>query len=130
MMDYIYRDKMLRTPDIRWVLSHAGGTIPFLAYRLSRAGDWNGISQSSEVVEKQLKSIYYDLALADNESVFRMMKDFCAADHIVFGSDYPPSAVPHIAEAAENLRKTDVFTAEEKEKILYRNVSHLLNFVV
>ena len=40
VMDLIYKGKLQRYPKIRWIIAHAGGTIPYLADRLSIAKEW------------------------------------------------------------------------------------------
>lgn len=36
VVDFVLQDKVTRWPNIRWILPHAGGTIPFLAHRIFR----------------------------------------------------------------------------------------------
>ena len=125
MLDYVYRDKHLRNPDIRWVLSHAGGVIPYLSYRVSHAYRWHAARQNEEVLLKQLKSFYYDLALSNDLLIYRFLKDFCGSAHIVFGSDYPAHKPIDIKEDVGILTNTAIFTDEEKEYITHRTAEEL-----
>ena len=125
MLDYIYKDKYLMNPDIRWVLSHAGGTIPFLSYRASHAYKWHAARQDDQCILKQLKSIYYDLALSNDDLIYRMLKDFCGSDHIVFGSDYPAHKAYDIKEDIEVFSNSEVFQDKEKIMIASQNAERL-----
>ncbi|MBQ1878062.1 MAG: amidohydrolase [Erysipelotrichaceae bacterium] len=125
MLDYIYKDKYLRNPDITWVLSHGGGTIPYLAYRASNACKWHAARQDEETILRQLKSLYYDLALVNDPLIYRFLKEFCGVDHLVFGSDYPAHKANHIREDREMFLNTDVFNDEEKERIGSLNAERL-----
>ena len=126
MLDYIYRDKYLRNPDITWILSHGGGTIPYLAHRVSHAHRWHAASQDEEIIMNQLKSLYYDLALSADSLNYRFLKDFCGSDHIVFGSDYPAHKPNDIREDVNTFLETDVFTEEEKNMIAWKNMEAIL----
>lgn len=130
MMDYIYKDKMLRNPDIRWVLAHAGGTIPFLGHRVSFASTWHAARQEPELIEKQIQSLYYDLALSNDQKIYRFLKDFCGTSHILFGSDCPAHKVPDIVESIRDLEDSDVFDEDEKDKIAYSNSAELFNIKI
>lgn len=126
MMDYIYRDKYLRNPDITWILSHGGGTIPYLAHRVSHASKWHAARQDEECIMKQLKSLYYDLALCADPLNYQFLKDFCGTEHILFGSDYPAHKPNDIRADVQTFINTDVFSEAEKELIASGNIKRIL----
>lgn len=68
-------------PNVRFILSHAGGFIPFAAYRIARDGDTAGI--------KQLKRFYLDTAVASSPTSLPSLFAFADTSHITFGSDLP-----------------------------------------
>jgi 6-methylsalicylate decarboxylase len=68
-----------KTPDIRWVFSHGGGVLPFLAARMGRGPD----------KQAQLKALYCDTASASSQPQLAAMVAFYAPGHILFGTDYP-----------------------------------------
>lgn len=125
VMDFVFQDKVSRWGDIRWVLPHAGGTIPFLAHRISVSGYWGSIRQSEEVILKTIKSFYYDLALNHSEVNYAFMKEFVGADHLLFGSDYPNSGETLLNMDITSMQRTAVFTDEEKEQILHCTAERL-----
>ncbi|WP_300426872.1 amidohydrolase family protein [uncultured Thalassolituus sp.] len=78
-------------PDIKWILSHAGGTVPYIAWRVSLLS-----FQYPEFREKAprgvphyLRRLYFDTALSPSAStLFPLIEQF-GADQVVLGTDYP-----------------------------------------
>ena len=126
VMDFVFQDKVTRWPNIRWIMPHAGGAIPFLAHRMSISGQWGCIKQTPDEIMRDLKSFYYDLTLNACDENYMFMKQFVGADHLVIGSDYPSCNESIIADSLKTLQETEVFTEEEKEKILHGTIEKLL----
>jgi predicted TIM-barrel fold metal-dependent hydrolase len=79
-----------RCRDIKFIFSHAGGTIPFLAERISRLQNLPRFGEKvPDGVIAELSRLYYDTALSANWFAFRSLFELVAADHVLFGSDYP-----------------------------------------
>ena len=81
-----------RTPDVRYVLSHAGGVLPYLAHRfaiidaMAVVPDAGGVRGSAADTFRRL---YWDTALAWSDPILRMLRAVVGIDRVVFGSDYP-----------------------------------------
>ena len=79
-----------RFPNIKWVLGHLGGAIPYLAERLDRG--YEAFSECRANIPRPpsayLKQFYYDTVNFD-PTAMRLAIDFAGADHILAGSDYP-----------------------------------------
>src|SRR6266545_5846023 len=83
-------DGMLRDlPDIRWIVGHLGGAIPYLMERLD-----NGFRDFAECRAKidalpstYLKKLYYD-TVTFSPYTLSLARDMVGADHMVMGSDY------------------------------------------
>jgi 6-methylsalicylate decarboxylase len=120
VLDLIYSGKMKKYPNIKWIISHAGGAIPYLAYRLSTvAEESEAISLSKEVVLSSLTKLYYDLALSTSKGVFQTLKDVVGTSQIVFGTDAPLRPKKGVQNSIEIFNDTNVFTADEKQSIVY-----------
>lgn len=117
VMDLIYTGKMARYPHIRWILAHAGGTIPYLAYRLSIAREWGGISQAPEEVLAQLGALYYDLALSTSPAVFQALQNLAGPSHVIFGSDFPMRPEKGVAQSLEQFFQYPGFQSREQRLI-------------
>jgi 6-methylsalicylate decarboxylase len=81
-----------RLRDIKWLFSHAGGTIPMLAGRIDAF-----YSRRRDVMEKmapegiltELGRLNYDTANATSAPAMSALTKLVSATHITFGSDYP-----------------------------------------
>ncbi len=117
VMDLIYTGKMARYSQIRWILAHAGGTIPYLAYRLSIAREWGGITQAPEDVLASLRTLYYDLALATAPAVFQALQELAGPSHVLFGTDFPMRPEKGVALSLEQFSSYPGFQASEQRLI-------------
>jgi predicted TIM-barrel fold metal-dependent hydrolase len=83
----LYSGTLERCPDIRIIVAHAGGTVPYLAYRISMGQIMlSGVPQGALTYLKQL---HYDTALSVNPPALRSLQELVDTSHIHFGSDYP-----------------------------------------
>jgi predicted TIM-barrel fold metal-dependent hydrolase len=81
----------VRHPRIRFIFSHAGGTIPFLAARLDTLG-----GNRPEVRERlpegvlhALRTLYFDTALSTNRHAFASLLELTPREQILLGTDFP-----------------------------------------
>ena len=86
----IFTGTMERYPNIHWILPHAGGTIPYIAWRLSLANlDPKVLEKAPRGVLAYLKSFYYDTALSTSPYAMHTLKELVGTRQILFGSDFP-----------------------------------------
>lgn len=98
-----------RYPRIRFVLSHAGGFVPYAAHRMAMGvADDTGASIRDTLTD--LRSFYFDTALSASPASLAALLAFARPERIVFGSDWPfaPDTVVHYFAAGleEHLRHT------------------------
>src|SRR5262245_23864288 len=80
-----------RFPNIRFIWSHAGGTVPFLAGRIDGAS--NGAKDRlPRGFMYELKRFYYDLAGATNKGAIASLLQLVTPAQVLFGTDFPPGA--------------------------------------
>jgi predicted TIM-barrel fold metal-dependent hydrolase len=77
-----------RHPDIRWIVPHAGGTLPFLAPRIAGISVLLGADDPAALVA-QLRRLHYDLAGSANPSVVAALLGFVERTQVLYGSDWP-----------------------------------------
>lgn len=86
----VFSGTLERYGRIRWILSHAGGFIPFIAWRLALA---DGIPELAAKAPKgvlsYLKALYYDTALSPSPYALASLLQLVDPSHILFGSDFP-----------------------------------------
>src|SRR5579883_1188097 len=86
----LYSGTFARCRNIRYIFSHAGGTVPFLAERIARLAVKPEYKKMvPEGVIAELRRLYYDTALSANPFAFRALMHLVPASQILFGSDYP-----------------------------------------
>ena len=113
-----------RFPNIRFVMSHAGGTTPILVTRFRRLENLPGAAERLPGgVDKALASLYYDVAQSALPTTLRALQDIAAPNHILFGTDYPFSRVGEkvIDETIEGVETFDGFDVESCLKIFQVN---------
>lgn len=86
----LFSGTFARCRDIRFIFSHAGGTIPFLAGRIARLEVRSEFSKTvPDGVLFELKRLFYDTALSANPFAFSALLKLVTPDQVLFGSDYP-----------------------------------------
>src|SRR5262249_23331206 len=80
-----------RFADVRFVFSHAGGTLPMVAGRIARqSGAMKNLADKlPNGVEFELKRLYYEIAGSANGPAMAALTSLVPTTHILFGSDYP-----------------------------------------
>jgi aminocarboxymuconate-semialdehyde decarboxylase len=103
-------------PDIRWIIGHLGGAIPYLMERMD-----NGFRDFAECRVKidklpsvYLKRLYYD-TVSFSPYTLKMVRDMVGADHMVMGSDYP-HLLGSIERAVPSIEALEI-EGEEKNRI-------------
>ena len=77
-----------RYPDIKFILSHAGGFVPYASHRMALAitGD-TGRSPADSLDD--FASFYFDTALSSSAAALPTLLAFAQPGHVTFGSDWP-----------------------------------------
>jgi 6-methylsalicylate decarboxylase len=90
-VNLLFSGALERFANIRFILSHAGGTLPFIAWRLSVAPmiDKRLKQRSREQIFAGLRTFWYDNALASGAAPMGTLSRIAAKERILFGSDWP-----------------------------------------
>jgi len=90
-----------RFPDIRFILPHAGGTLPYFAWRFASTPiiDPTMPQWSRADFAEKLRHFWYDTALSSGPTTMGALKTVADPHKIVFGSDWPFVQAPLVAEA-------------------------------
>ncbi|PYH95516.1 2-amino-3-carboxymuconate-6-semialdehyde decarboxylase [Aspergillus ellipticus CBS 707.79] len=130
-VDMIVNNVTEQFPNCPKILSHAGGTLPYLISRLavtSRATMSQKGPYGKTYFEfmEALRSFYYDLALSSAPAVLNLLMDLVPHEHILYGSDYPNAPDIKVAGYRENL---DAFPMDDglRNKVYFENAERLLS---
>jgi len=77
-----------RYPNIRFILSHAGGFVPYASHRMALA-IFADTGRSIADVLADFSSFYFDTALSASAAALPTLLAFADPGHITFGSDWP-----------------------------------------
>lgn len=124
-----------RCPNVRFIFSHAGGTMPFLIARI--VGRRLVVNSADGLVHlppdgwarnagpnrlAQLRRFYYDTAQQANPVAMSALRMVVPASQIVFGTDYPYTS---ILDHVTGLRESGVFGDEDLRAIDFENAVKL-----
>ncbi|HEY2961560.1 MAG TPA: amidohydrolase family protein [Pyrinomonadaceae bacterium] len=123
-----YDGMLAEFPDIRWIIGHLGGAVPYLMERMD-----NGFRDFPECRARidqlpsfYLKRLYYD-TVSFSPHTLTMVRNMVGADHMVMGSDYP-HLLGSIDRAVSSVEGLDI-AAEEKQQIFSGTALSILNNV-
>jgi predicted TIM-barrel fold metal-dependent hydrolase len=122
-VNLLFSGALERYPRIRFILSHAGGVLPYFSWRLSVAPmispllkDW-----SEEQILAGIRKFWFDTALSPGRQTMGCLKEVADPSRILFGSDWPfaPSAVT--AKSIATLNAPDLLTPQDLVSIERNN---------
>lgn len=107
--ELILTETLVRYPDLKLVLSHLGGTLPWAAWRLSMLDDFPATDGGRrEPVRDQLRKLYYDVALSASPEALQLAADVVGTDRLLYGSDIPYGPTPFVAKNTEQIVSADL----------------------
>ena len=113
-------------PNIRWILGHLGGAVPYLMERMDNG--WRDFAECrvniDELPSVYLKRLYYDTVSFSAPSLM-LTRELVGADHMVMGSDYP-HLLGSIDRAVSTIESLEVPSAE-KDQILSGTAKAILS---
>ncbi|MFC9688298.1 amidohydrolase family protein [Kribbella sp. NPDC056951] len=75
-------------PDIKFILSHAGGFVPYASHRMAIAIAADTGRSILDILD-DFRSFYFDTALSSSLAALPSLLAFAEPSHILFGSDWP-----------------------------------------
>jgi len=109
-------------PDIRWIFSHSGGTVPVVARRTATLAQHS--PKLKEIAPKgidfELQRLYYEVANGYHAPNMAALLTYVPVSQVMFGTDYPYVTV---AENAEGL--AEVVSGADLEAIRSGNALRL-----
>jgi aminocarboxymuconate-semialdehyde decarboxylase len=115
-------------PDIKWLIGHLGGGIPYLMERLDNG--WRDFAECrvniDELPSVYLKRLYYD-TVTFSPYTLNMVRDLVGVDHMVMGSDYP-HLLGSIERSVSSIQSLNI-PEHEKQRIFSGTALSILNNV-
>lgn len=121
----VYSGMMERYRNIKFIVAHLGGAIPYLFERINNG--YRAFPECRENISvlpgQYLKELYYD-TVSFHEPALMCGYQTVGAEHMVLGSDYP-HVIGNIRECVSSIENLQL-PQEEKEMILAENALRIL----
>jgi predicted TIM-barrel fold metal-dependent hydrolase len=88
-VDMIASNVTRRFPNVKCILSHAGGTLPYLISRISTSSNESEVllaGKTGAEIREDFRTFYFDLALSSDSAVLDMLLTLVPHERIVYGA--------------------------------------------
>lgn len=121
--------------NIKFILAHAGGFLPYISYRvlLTMLREQPKLTQARAIVMQgrevpkyldPMKRFYYDVALSSTPAAFPSLMAIADSDRILYGSDFPFAPGPAVTFMAGQYESFEM-SAVQRDGIDRRNAEML-----
>jgi len=123
-----YTNRFARTPDVKYIFSHAGGSIPYLAARFAIIDGMGFIAGGEQrgAAADMFRRIYWDTALAASDPVLRMLRDVAGIHQVLYGTDFPYLRRDLAVNSKQRILRSSELNDLERRAIFGGNASGLL----
>jgi predicted TIM-barrel fold metal-dependent hydrolase len=84
--DIVFSGTAAKFPDIRWIFSHSGGTVPFLTARFELVAQQKQMPGGAAPI---LRKFYYELAQGNTPGQLAALLHMVPSSQLLYGTDYP-----------------------------------------
>jgi predicted TIM-barrel fold metal-dependent hydrolase len=122
-----YTNRFARTPHVKYIFSHAGGSIPFLAARLAIIDEMGFIPGGEQrgTAAEMFRRHYWDTALAASDPVLKMLRDVAGISQVVYGTDFPYLRRDLAVKTRDRIAKSAALNDLERRSVLGDNAASL-----
>src|SRR5262245_15660109 len=124
IVNLIFTGTLKRCPDIRFIVAHGGGTVPFLAQRISMLEGHRRAPEVADVLP-QLRALYYEIASTTGRFALCSLQELAGATQILWGSDLPFVYGKRLQEEVDHWEEYDGFDAAARLGVEQQNALRL-----
>ena len=85
----VFSGTAIKFPDIRWIFSHSGGTLPFLTARFTRLAQERKPAHLPNGPLPEFRKFYYELAQGNTPGQIAALLKMVSTSQVLYGTDYP-----------------------------------------
>ena len=85
----VFSGTTAKFPDIRWIFSHSGGTLPFLTGRFVRQQEVQQHAHMKDGPLPEFKKFYYELAQGNTPGQLAALLKMVPVSQVLYGTDNP-----------------------------------------
>ena len=124
IVNLVFTGTLKRCPNIRFIVAHGGGTVPFLAQRIAMMEGHRGAKNVTDVIP-MLRSLYYEIASTTSTFALRSLQELADSAHILWGSDLPFVYGARLQEEVDHWEHYDGFDAAARAAVEQTNALRL-----
>jgi predicted TIM-barrel fold metal-dependent hydrolase len=124
--DLVTSGRKRQYPNARILLSHSGGSTPFLAARVAVLSHYLGCELSPEEIIADFRTFYFETALSGFETNLVALENFVPPDQILFGTDFPAVSPDMAGRYTANVDACFADRPELLTKVMHGNAYALL----
>ena len=123
-----YSNTFARTPDVKYLFPHGGGTIPFVASRFAIVDEMDVIPGADErgPFAETVKRLHWDTASAFSDPVLHLLRSVTGLGSVVFGTDYPYPDDEISIGGLRAVQRTAELDDDERRAVLGGTASRLI----
>ena len=85
----VFSGTATKYPDIRWIFSHSGGTLPFLTGRFIRLAEERKPAHLPDGPMPEFRKFHYELAQGNTPGQIAALFKMVPVSQVLYGTDYP-----------------------------------------
>jgi predicted TIM-barrel fold metal-dependent hydrolase len=85
----VFSGTATKYPDIRWIFSHSGGTLPFLTGRFIRLAEERKPAHLPNGPLPEFRKFYYELAQGNTPGQIAALLKMVSVAQVLYGTDFP-----------------------------------------
>jgi predicted TIM-barrel fold metal-dependent hydrolase len=124
IVNLIVSGTLKRCSDIRLIVAHGGGTVPFLTQRISMLEGHRHAPGVTDIIPT-LRALYYEIASATSGYALRSLQEVVDSTHILWGSDLPFVYGERLQEEVDHWEKYDGFDTNGRSTVEEQNALRL-----
>jgi 6-methylsalicylate decarboxylase len=124
IMSLLFNGTLSANPDVRFIFTNAGGTVPTLAGRIAVTSQRLGAEFEKLVpkgAEYELKKLYYEVSNGSSPTSLAALSKLVPISQITFGTDYPFVPIETTAGGVE-----DFWSDPQRETVFRTNATKLV----